>query len=188
MPRLNNARDQIIERARTLLTERGFDGFSYRDISEHLGIKNAAIHYHFPSKTDLGLALVRDFAEEMGKQIQKARATLAPKDQLEAYFAYETHYCAGLRLCPVGTFTTSWEGLTDDMRKALAEFWQGVVSWLAEVLEQGRRLGELTFIGEAADKAQQLIATMSGARQQSRLESTNLVEKIAGQYRRELMH
>ncbi len=186
MPRLNNARDQIIERARSLLTERGFEGFSYRDISERLGIKNAAIHYHFPSKTDLGLALVEDFSQEMSRQIQKARATLSPREQLEGYFGYETHYCSTLRLCPISTLTTCWEGLSEEMQTSLSTFWQGVVSWLSEVLESGRRQGQLTFVGNSADKAQMMIAAMSGARQQSRLDGSNLVERIASQFRQEL--
>ncbi len=186
MPRLSNAREQIIDRARSLLTERGFEGFSYRDISGHLGIKNAAVHYHFPSKADLGLALVEDFAAEMEEQMRQARATLSPLEQLEGYFAYEVHYGSSFRLCPVSTLTTSWEGLSPEIRDALSRFWQGVVSWLTEVLEDGRKSGEFRFVGEAADKAQLLVAAMSGARQQSRLEGKNLVEKIAGQFRQEL--
>ncbi|MEM6937004.1 MAG: TetR/AcrR family transcriptional regulator [Pseudomonadota bacterium] len=186
MPRLSNAREQIIDRARSLLTERGFEGFSYRDISGHLGIKNAAVHYHFPSKADLGLALVEDFAAEMEEQMRQARATLAPREQLEGYFAYETHYGSSLRLCPVSTLTTSWEGLSTEVRDALSRFWQGVVKFLTDVLEEGRESGEFRFVGEAADKAQLLVAAMSGARQQSRLEGQNLVEKIAGQFRHEL--
>ena len=54
----SNTREQIINKAAQLMLQRGLNGFSYRDISEPLGVKNAAIHYHFPSKADLVLALI----------------------------------------------------------------------------------------------------------------------------------
>ncbi|MEM9533609.1 MAG: TetR/AcrR family transcriptional regulator [Pseudomonadota bacterium] len=186
MPRLSNAREQIIERARSLLTERGFDGFSYRDISEHLGIRNAAIHYHFPSKTDLGLALIQDVAQEMLDQIEEARKTLTPAQQLNGYFEYEIQHCAHFDLCPVGALSTSWEVLSDDMRGAVASFWQAVLDWLAEVLEKGRETGEIRFYGEPIDKARLIIAAVSGARQQARIDGGNLVAQVAEQFRREM--
>ena len=53
-----NTRDQIIDRAFQLMLQKGLNGFSYRDISEPMGVKNAAIHYHFPNKMDLVKALI----------------------------------------------------------------------------------------------------------------------------------
>ena len=48
MARTSDTREQIIDRASELMMQRGFNGFSYSDISAPLGVKNAAIHYHFP--------------------------------------------------------------------------------------------------------------------------------------------
>ncbi|MCJ7815695.1 MAG: TetR/AcrR family transcriptional regulator, partial [Xanthomonadales bacterium] len=58
MNQVSNTREQIIDKAFQLMLQRGMNGFSYRDISEPLGVKNAAIHYHFPNKTDLIKALI----------------------------------------------------------------------------------------------------------------------------------
>ena len=58
MAQASNTRDQIIDKAFQLMLQRGLNGFSYRDISEHLGVKNAAIHYHFPNKLDLIKTLI----------------------------------------------------------------------------------------------------------------------------------
>ena len=58
MARLSDTREQIMDRAADLLMSHGFNGFSYSDISSYLGVKNAAVHYHFPAKTDLALALI----------------------------------------------------------------------------------------------------------------------------------
>ena len=49
---------QILDLAETLIQTRGYSAFSYQDIADSLGIRKASIHYHFPSKADLGVAVV----------------------------------------------------------------------------------------------------------------------------------
>ena len=74
MARISNTRDQIMDRAAELLMSRGFNGFSYRDISSHLGVKNAAVHYHFPAKTDLALALIDEYRKTLRRNTSEFMA------------------------------------------------------------------------------------------------------------------
>ena len=60
MKQTRNTREKIVDHAFQLMLQRGVNGFSYRDISKPLGVKNAAIHYHFPSKMDLVLEMIRE--------------------------------------------------------------------------------------------------------------------------------
>ena len=50
--------EQILDLAETLIQTRGYSAFSYQDIADALGIRKASIHYHFPSKTELGIAVI----------------------------------------------------------------------------------------------------------------------------------
>src|SRR6201988_4888439 len=50
--------EQILDLAETLIQTRGYSAFSYQDIADSLGIRKASIHYHFPSKTELGIAVI----------------------------------------------------------------------------------------------------------------------------------
>ncbi len=59
-----DTKTEILDLAENLLLDRGFNGFSYADISSALGVKNAAIHYFFPTKSDLGIAVIQR-AKEM---------------------------------------------------------------------------------------------------------------------------
>lgn len=54
-----HTKKQILDIAENLLRDRGYNGFSYKDISSSLGIRNASVHYHYPTKTDLGVAIIR---------------------------------------------------------------------------------------------------------------------------------
>ena len=53
--------EQILDLAETLIQTRGYSAFSYQDIADALGIRKASIHYHFPSKTDLGVAVIERY-------------------------------------------------------------------------------------------------------------------------------
>ena len=50
--------DQILDVAEHLVEVRGFNAFSYADVGTELGLTNAALHYHFSTKADLGEALI----------------------------------------------------------------------------------------------------------------------------------
>src|SRR6185503_15486098 len=54
---------RILDVAERLVQTRGFNGFSYADISAELRIRNASVHYHFRSKSDLGKRLVARYRE-----------------------------------------------------------------------------------------------------------------------------
>ena len=49
---------RILDLAENLLQRLGYNGFSYQHLSKELGIKNAAIHYHFPTKEELGVEII----------------------------------------------------------------------------------------------------------------------------------
>ncbi|WP_345191535.1 TetR/AcrR family transcriptional regulator, partial [Gluconacetobacter tumulicola] len=43
---------------------RSYNVLSFREIAKAVGIKNASMHYHFPTKGDLGAALARRYTED----------------------------------------------------------------------------------------------------------------------------
>jgi AcrR family transcriptional regulator len=53
-----DTRERILEVARELFTEQGYDGTSLREIADRLGFTKAALYYHFQSKEEILLALL----------------------------------------------------------------------------------------------------------------------------------
>ena len=45
METTKTVREQILDHAITLMMLRGYNGFSYRDLSELVGVKTSSIHY-----------------------------------------------------------------------------------------------------------------------------------------------
>jgi len=55
--------DRILDSAQTLVQVRGYNGFSYADISAELSITKPSIHHHFPTKAALAEALIARYRE-----------------------------------------------------------------------------------------------------------------------------
>ena len=47
-----SVREQLLAHALELIQRRGYNGFSYRDLAELVGVKTSSIHYYFPYSGD----------------------------------------------------------------------------------------------------------------------------------------
>lgn len=58
-------RQKILQAGKDLIQRYGFDGISFRDIAKIIAIKTSSIHYHFPTKIDLAVELIRQEIENL---------------------------------------------------------------------------------------------------------------------------
>jgi len=188
MTTASNTREQIIDKAFQLMLQRGLNGFSYRDISEPLGVKNAAIHYHFPNKMDLIAALIDENHQLLKKVTSEFMAYGGPaRPQLEGLFAFTMNqYQCGRPICMVGALAIDYEDLSDAIKDANDNFMQDSVKWLSKVLETGREREEFTFEGDAERKSISILAMIQGARQMARVHSMEILESMFEQVRTDL--
>ena len=188
MSQATNTRDQIIDKAFQLMLQRGLNGFSYRDISEPLGVKNAAIHYHFPNKMDLIKALIDENHQLLRRSTAEFMAYGGPaRTQLEGLFAFTLRQCnCGRPLCMDGALTIDYDELSDEIKDANNSIMHDSVEWLSKVMETGREQGEFHFGGDPMSKAVSILAMIQGARQMARIHGLDYLEKIFQQVRIDL--
>lgn len=162
-----DTRAQILTRAERLFQERGFNGFSYHDIAQSLNIKNAAIHYYFPSKTDLGVALIARYREILRVSTQDFMLHgNDPLRQLEGYLAFINNRCSNSDMtCPIGMLASDFNTLPAAMQEGAAELAHETLQWMSSVFERGREQGVFEFEGHAADMATTVLSTLQGAEQ-----------------------
>ena len=60
---MGDKRDEILDVAEGLIRTSGFNGFSTRDVADAVGIKAASVHYHFPTKADIGVAVTERYTD-----------------------------------------------------------------------------------------------------------------------------
>ena len=150
-----DTRARILDLAENLLLERGFNAFSYQHIARELAMKPAAIHYHYPSKDDLGTAIVARQLRRLRKWRDLPRvADLLPQAQFEALLAvYDDHARHECRVCLFGALAADFRTLPAPMQAELRTFNRELTEWLAQVLAVGRATGTLRFVGSPAAKA-----------------------------------
>lgn len=185
MRALTDTRNLIMDKAAELLMQRGFNGFSYRDISTQLGVKNAAIHYHFPCKADLALALVEKYQQTLRNQTSAFMAYGgAASPQLEGLFMFiDSQFCSGRCVCPLGALAVDFDDLPDKVKDKTERFMTDSVNWLSRVLETGREQNEFTFEGDSKQKAIGILASLQGARQMARIRGRDILQSVIKQIR-----
>ena len=155
---------QILEIAQRLVQTLGFNAFSYADIAKALHVTNASLHYHFPTKADLGVGLIERYErriEEALADIERSGAGAAEK--IRAYVRIYSEVLRDDRMCMCGMLAAEFATLPKPMQSALDRYFERNDVWLAAVLEDGRRQGALKFSGSSAEMAQFLIGSLEGA-------------------------
>jgi len=155
---------RILDAAERLVQLRGFNGFSYADVAAELGVTKASLHYHFPSKSDLGEALIVRYGERFGAALEAIDA--APSEAQEKLLAYADLYANVLedhRMCLCGMLAAEYKTLPEPMQRAVLAFFERNEIWLAGVLEQGESRGDLHFTGSSQDLARAILSALEGA-------------------------
>jgi TetR/AcrR family transcriptional repressor of nem operon len=162
--RTGTTASRALDVAEALVQKRGFNDFSYADVAAELRITTASLHYHFPSKSELGVALIKRYSERFASALAKIdeQQSDAPT-RLNAFAElYEEVFRRG-RMCLCGMLASDFETLSDEMRREVRKFFEDTEAWLAAVLEAGRKDGTLHFVGAPADVAGLIVAGLEGA-------------------------
>jgi len=155
---------RILDIAERLVQSRGFNGFSYADIAAELQISKASLHYHFPSKAELGRTLIVRYAERFVAALAEIDETgLAPRAALDAYAELYADVVRGNGMCLCGMLAAEYRTLPEPMRDAVVGFFDENEVWLEAVLEQGREQGTLHFTGAARATARMIVSGLEGA-------------------------
>ena len=159
-----NTRSRILDTSERLVQVRGFNGFSYADVAAELSVTKASLHYHFPSKAELGEALIARYAERFAQALAAidASLTLAPA-KLDAYANLYAEVLRQERMCLCGMLAAEYQTLPSPIRDAVVAFLNDNEAWLALVLEHGRKDGSLRFSNTAADTARSIVSGLEGA-------------------------
>ena len=154
----------ILDVAEKLVQTRGFNGFSYADISAELGITKASLHYHFRTKADLGRTLIARYKETFRLALEEIDgADLAPTARLWRYANIYARALADARMCLCGMLAAEYSTLPGAMQDEIRRFFDLNEEWLCRVVELGREQGELSLDGPSRDIARLLLGALEGA-------------------------
>lgn len=161
---MTDTADRLLDAAQALVQTRGFNAFSFRDLARALDLTSAGVHYHFPSKADLGRALVARYRRVFaGALADVERASSEADRHLSGFVAVYAGVLREGRLCLCGVLASDAATLPNEVRAEVRGFFDETEQWLARVLTAGRAAGSLRFTGEPADEAALILAAVEGA-------------------------
>lgn len=162
----SETRDQILDLAETLIQTRGYSAFSYQDIADALGIRKASIHYHFPSKSDLGVAVVNRYIDRFDTALTQVAGdeTQSSMAMLELYTQPYLEFArAPDRVCLCGALAGEMLALPPELRARVEHFFKTHQAWLTRLLKRGTSRGEFDLPAPPAKVARSIFAALQGA-------------------------
>ena len=163
-PAFSDAATAILDVAERLAQTRGYNGFSYADIAAELGVTKASLHYHFPSKEELGRALIERYEAVFAAALDTIdRSADDPRQRLRRYVALYDAVMRNERMCLCGMLAAEHSTLPRAMRVELQRFFDMNERWLGKLLQDGRRSGLFSFREPAGERARMMLAALEGA-------------------------
>lgn len=164
-PRLNEVAEHILDIAQVLFQERGYNSFSYLDLSRQVGIKTSSIHYYFPTKGDMAKALVARYRENFGRFLSEiAIQRDNPREKLELYLqSFVDGFRSCKMVCLCSMLATDFGNLPEEARTGVKGLFSDHEAWLAKVLEEGREAGVFNFKGSPERIAKMFFSALEGS-------------------------
>jgi len=136
---------EILTTTQMLIQTRGYNGFSFRDIAEEVGVKSASIHYHFPTKVRLAVVATQIYRENFGEALT-ALEQESP-DAIGRLRGYAGFFDKTLnendRICLCAMLASDADALPDAVLEETRLFFDDQLAWIEDVLKQGVEKNEI---------------------------------------------
>lgn len=176
-------REKIIELGENLILTKGYNAFSYQDISTELGIKNAAIHYYFPTKEKLGTSIVKTNIQRFEEMVDNMHSRNFDEwQQLETFIKIYIKSQREHKLCIVGSLGPDINTLNESTSAELIRMTELIIKWLTDILNTGKEKRLFAFSEEPQNKAvvifSGLVASLQLARIVDKLDYRGIYQSI----------
>jgi TetR/AcrR family transcriptional repressor of nem operon len=146
---MNDVSVAIMDVAERRMRSGGFNGFSFREIADEVGVKSSSVHYHFPTKEKLAAAVVRRYTDRLAEKIDEQLAEgVDPYEVLSNTFRGTIH--SENRMCPITVLGAGSLDLPEEVASEVRRFFRMC-------------LDKLIGGGLSQDAATELLATTTGA-------------------------
>lgn len=159
MTEATSKRDEILDVSEALIRSVGFNGFSTRDVADAVGIKAASVHYHFPVKADIGVAVTERYTLRFLQELGDPGGF--DGDAKKVIVRYVTMFRRALvrdgKLCLCAVLGAEIGSLPTNVGWSARVFFEKNIEWLKSALTAAR-------IGEAKAKtyAIHILASLEG--------------------------
>ncbi|MFB6342019.1 TetR/AcrR family transcriptional regulator [Saccharicrinis sp. FJH62] len=170
---MSGTRERIIELGEDLIRTKGYNAFSYQDISSELGIKNAAIHYYFPAKANLGTSIIKTNIQRFEEMVDNMHSRgFDEVQQLNTFIKIYLKSHREKKVCLVGALSPAFDTLNEVTQKELNKMITLILQWLSDILNTGKQKGLFAFDESPENKAAIIFSGLVASLQLSKVINT----------------
>ena len=166
MTALSETAGKLVGGAAQLIMRRGYNGFSYADLAKQFNIRNASIHFHFPSKVDLVVTVVESARAIIQAQIESLEhGSPVGMDQLLTYAGYWEQCIKDQTapFCLAGVLAAELPSLPDRVAISVRGHFTDLSKWMEHVLTLGVEQGAMRLDASPTVEADNFLAAVYGA-------------------------
>jgi TetR/AcrR family transcriptional repressor of nem operon len=162
---LSPSAERIVDAAEGLIQTLGYNGFSYEDVAQIVGIRKPSIHHHFPGKADLGAVVAQRYTRRFMEKLNTIwHNESSAQRRLRAYAQlFEKTYQEDRRLCVCGMLGAESDSLPPEVSEAVRLFFEKNLHWLASTLREGASSQQIKLAGSAEATAELLLSALEGS-------------------------
>lgn len=165
------SKEIIMESATKLLVNRGYNAFSFADISEDVELAKPTIHHHFPSKEDLVVEVLSQYRDQIKSGLQYLSTHKTnPIDRLKGYIHYwqECIESGDRPFCICVLLAAELPSLPKSIQKQVKMHFEELGDWIYTTIDEGKKLGSINVKGSVRFEADLFRAQVHGAMLASR--------------------
>jgi TetR/AcrR family transcriptional repressor of nem operon len=128
--------EKLLDAAEYRMRRGGYNAVSFRDLAADTSIKSSSVHYHFPKKEDLGVALVERYAARFfGALTDEAAAAESGFAKLKAFQSvYRKALVDDQAVCLCGLLGAELAGLPEGLTTGIRGFFNDNIDWVEGAL------------------------------------------------------
>lgn len=168
---MKSRKQEIVNLAIEYIETRGVHAFSYNDISKNLNITKASIHYHFPAKNDLIIAVVHTYQKQLERVIELALPIQNTKDRIIEFFQQHLQTLQADHICAIYSLEMSIATLDKEVQEAVQKFFH---------FEKEAVMNLLNVDEKSEFEAMRLLSLFKGALVHRRIDKTiDVIQMLA---------
>lgn len=168
VPRSSDARERLVSTAARLFLERSYQAVGVEELCRATDIKKGSFYHYFPSKSELGKAVIDLHAKAFQRQLTGS-PTATPAEKLHAVpdaigtiqSTLEAQFGRAVG-CPFGNFAAELSTTDDDLRKHLARTLAAMQHHMALICQEALADGTLRPGTDPEQLAHALLAQYQG--------------------------
>lgn len=163
---MSNTATKLIDEAAKLIVNAGYNGFSYADLADSIGIRKASIHHHFPTKADLVVAVIERKSAAIAEQIDVLES--GATDAMAQLLAYVDYWKRCIEdqsapFCLAGVLAVELPSLPESVAAAVQGHFNELAKWLERLMLLGVKQGTIKIELEPGISSQFFQTTVYGA-------------------------